>query len=103
MPFDLGQHIRQTRMTLDWSQTDLAARAGIDQGDLSRIERGDTDPRWSTVERISAALGEAIVVEQPSTTARPLSADSRQEVRARGRRRRLDLSGLPEGPVYVKR
>jgi predicted transcriptional regulator len=57
MTFDLATHIRQLREELGWTQ-DLAKGARINQGDLSRIERGGIDPRWSTVNRIINALGE---------------------------------------------
>lgn len=103
MAFDLAAHIRRTREELGWSQTELAKRAQIDQADLSRIESGGTDPRWSTVNRISTALGEAIVVERPTTLRRSLSPESRAEVRSRGRKGKLDLSALPNGPLPVKR
>jgi transcriptional regulator with XRE-family HTH domain len=82
MGSDIADHIRRARESLGWTQSELAQRARIDQGDLSRIERGSTDPRWSTVNRISAALGEAIVFEVPSTQRRPLSTRSRAAVRS---------------------
>jgi len=39
------------------TQTDLAARAGIDQATVSEIEHGKVDPRWSTMRRVAGALG----------------------------------------------
>jgi transcriptional regulator with XRE-family HTH domain len=39
------------------SQTQLAALTGIDQSDLSKIERGVSNPSVSTLERIAKALG----------------------------------------------
>jgi transcriptional regulator with XRE-family HTH domain len=35
----------------------LSRKSGIAQPNLSRIESGKTDPRWSTIERIIEALG----------------------------------------------
>ena len=81
MTFDLARHIVQTRKALGWTQSELARRAGIDQGDLSRIESGQSDPRWSTVTRISTALGQSIAPEGRSTERRPLSVSSRDQVR----------------------
>ena len=39
------------------SQKQLAAATGIDQSDISRIERGAANPSVSTLERIAKALG----------------------------------------------
>lgn len=38
------------------TQAELATRCGIDQGDISRIERGATSPTTRTLERIAEAL-----------------------------------------------
>ena len=97
--FDLAEHIRRAREDLGWTQSELARRAGIDQADLSRIERGATDPRWSTVNRISQALGAAIVVEQPTTRRRSLSKESREHVRRTAATSKL----APGGTFPVKR
>ena len=88
MSFDLATHIRQLRDELGWTQEDLATRARIDQADLSRIERGAVDPRWSTVNRIINALGESFELTTASTTLRPaLTAETRQAVRENARAR----------------
>lgn len=44
------------------SQTQLAALSGIDQSDLSKIERGVSNPSVSTLERIAKALGGQLTV-----------------------------------------
>jgi len=103
MEFDLAAHIRQVRAEQGLTQSQLAELAGINQGDLSRIEAGDRDPRWSTIMRISAALGEAIKIETPSTQRRPLSPESRSQIKAKARNAKLDLSVLEHGPIAVKR
>ncbi len=38
------------------TQAQLAERCGIDQGDISRIERGATSPTARTLQRIAEAL-----------------------------------------------
>src|SRR5882724_1282751 len=82
MSFDLATHIRELREELGWTQEDLAKRAHIDQGDLSRIERGGIDPRWSTVNRVINALGETFSLTSAPTTIRPaLTAETRESVR----------------------
>lgn len=44
------------------SQKQLAAATGIDQSDISRIERGAANPSVSTLERIAKALGGQLVI-----------------------------------------
>lgn len=39
-----------------FTQAELAERCGIDQGDISRIERGSTSPTARTLQRIAEAL-----------------------------------------------
>lgn len=52
----LGKEIRKTRIDKDLTQTDLEALTGINFRHLSAIERGDIDPRWSTVLKLAQAL-----------------------------------------------
>lgn len=47
---------------MGWTQAELAKRTGIPQADISRIENGRLDARWSTIRRISTALA---TTEQP--------------------------------------
>ncbi len=51
-----GDAIRERRIELGWTQTELATRSGVPQADISRIENGRLDARWSTIQRISAEL-----------------------------------------------
>ena len=52
------------------SQKQLAALSGIDQSDISRIERGVANPSVETLERIAGALGGylSISIEIPAPT-----------------------------------
>lgn len=54
--FLLGQAVRERRLTLGLSQTQLATRAGLTQPALSRLEAGGAIPTIPVLERISAAL-----------------------------------------------
>ena len=49
--------VSSARAVIGISQKELASRSGIDQSDLSKIERGIANPSVSTLERIAAALG----------------------------------------------
>ncbi len=43
-PLRLGIAARRLREDLDYNQMDLAERSGLNQGTISRIERGDIAP-----------------------------------------------------------
>ncbi len=52
----LARAIRRLREHAGITQEELAHRAGITTGTLSKIERADSNPSWTTVERIARAL-----------------------------------------------
>ena len=54
--YDLAMQIVELRERHGLTQVELSARCGIDQGDLSRIERGATSPTARTLQRIADAL-----------------------------------------------
>lgn len=53
----LGDVLRAERERQDRSQESLAHDAGLTTIAVGNIERGDSDPHWSTVRRIVDALG----------------------------------------------
>jgi transcriptional regulator with XRE-family HTH domain len=53
---NLGKNLRAARKKRKMSQIDLAHRSGLEQGEVSRIERGLRDPQVSTVEKLAAAV-----------------------------------------------
>ena len=53
----LGARIQAIRREQGLTQTELAAKANVNQGYLSSIERGDRVPRVDTVRAIAVALG----------------------------------------------
>lgn len=54
-----GSSMRERRIELGWTQAELAKRTGVPQADISRIENGHLDARWSTLQRLLAALAGA--------------------------------------------
>jgi DNA-binding XRE family transcriptional regulator len=54
--YDIALQIIDLRRKHGLTQTELAERCGIDQGDISRIERGSTSPTARTLQRIAEVL-----------------------------------------------
>src|ERR1700735_1184655 len=63
--FLIGQAVRERRLALSLSQTELAARAGMTQPALSRLEAGGVVPTIPLLERISMALDADLIGEVP--------------------------------------
>lgn len=55
-PQQLGGVIQQFRKARDWSQTDLAQRAGLRQEMVSKIEAGQPGSRVASIFDLLAAL-----------------------------------------------
>jgi DNA-binding XRE family transcriptional regulator len=55
--YQLASDLIEQRTVAGLTQTQLAQRAGITQGDLSRIEAGERMPSTRTLHRIVIALG----------------------------------------------
>ncbi|MDD3134911.1 MAG: helix-turn-helix transcriptional regulator [Methanoregula sp.] len=51
-----GEILKSTRTAAKLTQLQLAARAHVDTGTISRIERGTTRPRAEVVAKIEEAL-----------------------------------------------
>src|SRR5262245_20951604 len=56
----LAQYVKQRRLELGLSQSELAGRCGVSQKTVSLIEAGQTQqPRLGLLHRLAAALGDA--------------------------------------------
>jgi DNA-binding XRE family transcriptional regulator len=53
----VGQRVRDLRARSGLTQEELGAMSGIDQALISKLERGQHQPRYDTLSRIAAALG----------------------------------------------
>lgn len=60
--FLIGEAVRERRLELGLSQTEVAARAGMTQPALSRLEAGGVIPTIPVLDRIATALGAELVV-----------------------------------------
>jgi len=54
--YDIAVQVIALRERHGLTQQQLAERCGVDQGDISRIERGSTSPTARTLQRIADAL-----------------------------------------------
>lgn len=54
--------VKTARASADMSQKELATLTGIDQSDISKIERGFANPSVHTLNRIAKALGGELVI-----------------------------------------
>jgi len=53
----LGKAIRFLRETRKLSQRDLAGSSGIDATEISRLEKGKSNPTHETLQRLAKGLG----------------------------------------------
>lgn len=53
----VGQQLAAIREAAGLTQAELAARCGVTQGDISRIERDQANPTAKTLQRIGDVLG----------------------------------------------
>ena len=53
----LGRGLRQVRVKRKLTQAELGALVGLPQSHISKIERGETDMQWTTLEQVANALG----------------------------------------------
>ena len=56
-PTFFAERLRGLRESAGLSQYALAKRAGVSRQGMSRLEMGEREPTWITVQRIAAALG----------------------------------------------
>lgn len=52
----IGKRIRHLREKAGINQRQLAVAASVDPAAVNRIEKGDSDPRYSTMQKIACAL-----------------------------------------------
>jgi DNA-binding XRE family transcriptional regulator len=55
--FRVGRKLAQARMAAHLTQKEVAARADVDQSDVSNIERGVANPTFTTLSAVAMAVG----------------------------------------------
>lgn len=63
LEYDITEMLIQARMSQRLSQKELAARAGLRQSNLSRIENGQCTPSLVTLKKIAHGLGKRLQVQ----------------------------------------
>lgn len=56
----IGEEITAARCSSGMTQKELAAVSGIDQSDISRMERGEANPSIRTLERLANGMGKTL-------------------------------------------
>lgn len=63
LAYELGRSIRDLRERRGWTQTELAAAAGMTQPAVARFEAGGTTPTLPVIERLARALDADLLVQ----------------------------------------
>src|SRR2546421_2333517 len=74
MATNVPAQLRVARAAQGWTQQQLAEAAGIAQADVSRIERGLSNPTIRTVERLFRVLGHGVPAPVRTRRRRPRGA-----------------------------
>ena len=53
----IGQSLQHARTTRGLTQAELGTLVGLPQSHISKIERGETDFQWTTLEQVANAVG----------------------------------------------
>lgn len=59
---DFGGALRAARKRVGWSQSELAQKSGVHLNTVSQVERGNADPRLSTLLALGNTLGVSLNV-----------------------------------------
>lgn len=63
LAYELGRTVRALREQRGWSQTQLAAAAGMTQSAVARFEAGGTVPSLRVLDRLAQALDAELTVQ----------------------------------------
>ncbi len=88
--YRLAASVIELRRAAGLTQRQLAAKSGVQQADISRIEAGDANPTLATIAALAHALGAGLVLE-PSGSRRAKAC----------RRPKTQSSGARKLPVRV--
>ena len=69
--FKIGARLLKARLAAGLTQEELASAAGMAQGDISRIERGQSNPTAGTLEALATPLGVTLDLVPTTESAEP--------------------------------
>ena len=58
----LGYRLKKARLEEELTQEELSERTGIDQSDISKLEKGALNPSLGLIRRVARALGKSISI-----------------------------------------
>lgn len=61
--YSLARCFIEARRNCKMTQKELALKTGIDQGDISKIETGNSNPSLSTIQRLAEGMGMVVRFE----------------------------------------
>ena len=65
LKYQLINSLLTRRRQLHWTQGELAAKSGVAQEEISRIERGRKSPNMDTYARLASVMDLGVVVRRP--------------------------------------
>lgn len=101
----IGAKIRATRKSLGISQEELAERAGVHHNTIARWERGELDPRGTSLAKLAKALQVSpadLLTGETDMPDRGASAAGEQHIQIIGRAVELDVYSLAACMGYGK-
>ena len=60
---DIIRAMADARISQNLTQKELAERTGINQADISKLERGNANPSLRTLQRLAAGMGMKVKIE----------------------------------------
>jgi transcriptional regulator with XRE-family HTH domain len=88
-----AEKLRHLREAAGLTQTQLAEKAGMHRQGIAKLERGEREPTWATVQALADALGVSCDVLR--TTPPPASEAAREPAAPRGRPRKQAEASEP--------
>ncbi|WP_370611469.1 helix-turn-helix domain-containing protein [Citrobacter meridianamericanus] len=80
----IGENLKRIRRDKGWTQGELAAKCKIGFGQISKIERDETDPKLSTIYELMNALGcnaDALLIDTQKSNVDSVIAVALERVR----------------------
>jgi transcriptional regulator with XRE-family HTH domain len=79
--YSFAARLRELRGAAKMTQHELAERSGLHRQVIAKLELGDNQPTWITVQKLAAALGVDCAVFLDPSLQEPASVPTRQQGR----------------------